>query len=73
MWRREENPRVEELALRAVEALGLIYAGVDILETGNGPVLLEVNASPSWQGLQEASGVDVADRIVRHVVKLANC
>jgi len=67
------SKELEELALRAVEALGLIYAGVDILETGNGPVLLEVNASPSWQGLQEASGVDVADRIVRHVVKLANC
>ena len=63
----------EELALRAVEALGLIYAGVDVLETEWGPVLLEVNASPSWQGLQKATGVDVARQIVRYVINLVKC
>ena len=65
---------LRELALRAVDALELIYAGVDILETEQGPVLLEVNASPSWQGLQKATtGVDVARQVVRYIVNLAKC
>lgn len=64
------SEELEELALRAVEALELIYAGVDILETERGPLLLEVNASPSWQGLQKATGVDVARQIVRYVINL---
>ena len=64
---------LQELALRAVEALELIYAGVDILETEQGPVLLEVNASPGWQGLQKATGLNVARQIVQYVVNLAKC
>ena len=64
---------LRELALKAVEALELIYAGVDILETEQGPVLLEVNASPSWQGLQKATGVDVARQVVQYIVNLAKC
>jgi len=64
---------LRELALRAVEALELIYAGVDILETEQGPVLLEVNASPSWQGLRKGTGVDVARQVVRYIVNLAKC
>jgi len=64
---------LQELALRAVEALDLIYAGVDILETEQGPVLLEVNASPSWQELQKATGLDVARQIVQYVVNIAKC
>jgi ribosomal protein S6--L-glutamate ligase len=64
---------LQELALGAVEALELIYAGVDILETEQGPVLLEVNASPSWQELQKATGLDIARRIVQYVVNLAKC
>ncbi|MDH5462562.1 MAG: RimK family alpha-L-glutamate ligase [Candidatus Bathyarchaeota archaeon] len=64
---------LQELAVRAVEALELIYAGVDILETEQGPVLLEVNASPGWQGLQKATGLNVARQIVQYVVNLAKC
>jgi ribosomal protein S6--L-glutamate ligase len=64
---------LQELALRTVEALELIYAGVDILETEQGPVILEVNASPSWQGLQKATGLNVARQIVQYAVNLAKC
>lgn len=64
------SKELEELALRAFETLGLIYAGVDILETKREPVLLEVNASPSWHGLQKATGIDVAEQLVRYVVNL---
>jgi len=58
------------MAVKATKTLGLIYAGVDVLETKNGPVLLEVNGSPSWQGLRRVSGVDVAKVLVEHVLSL---
>jgi ribosomal protein S6--L-glutamate ligase len=60
----------EEMALKASKALGLIYAGVDILDTRNGPVLIEVNGSPSWQGVKSASGVEIAVLLVKHVLSL---
>jgi RimK family alpha-L-glutamate ligase len=62
------SKELEEMTLKASKTLGLIYAGVDILETKNGPVFLEVNGSPSWQGLRSASGVDVAEILVKHVM-----
>jgi RimK family alpha-L-glutamate ligase len=61
---------LEDLAIKAVKTLGLVYAGVDILETRDGPVMLEVNGSPSWQGLRKASGVNVAELLVKHAVGL---
>jgi ribosomal protein S6--L-glutamate ligase len=61
---------LEEMAIKAVNALGLIYAGVDILETKNGPVLLEANCSPSWQGVRKATGVNVVELLVKHVLGL---
>jgi len=62
---------LEELALKAVETLDLIYAGVDILETEHGPILIEVNGAPSWQGLQKATGINVAESLVKSVMELA--
>jgi len=64
---------LEEMAVKASKTLNLVYAGVDILETKDGPVLLEVNGSPSWQGLQKASGINIAEHLVRHAVSLVNC
>ncbi len=65
------DPEVEELAVRASRALELEYSGVDLAPTSDGYVVLEVNASPLWRGLQEATGVDPATHIVRHTVELA--
>jgi len=62
--------QLEEMALGASKALGLIYAGVDILETKKGSVLLEVNGSPSWQGVRDASRVEIAKLLVKHVLSL---
>jgi ribosomal protein S6--L-glutamate ligase len=62
------SDELREISLKAVKAVGLLYAGVDIIETINGPVILEVNASPSWQGLQHATGINVADCLVRFTV-----
>jgi len=59
------SDELEKLSLKAVKAVGLLYAGVDMVETCNGPVILEVNGSPSWQGLQKATGVNVAEHLVR--------
>ena len=63
------SEELQELALRATKALDLLYAGVDILETEHGPALLEVNGSPSWQGLQGATGVNVAEPLVQFILR----
>jgi ribosomal protein S6--L-glutamate ligase len=53
------------LALRAAAAVGTEYAGVDLLPGDDGTVyVLEVNGIPGWRGLQEATGVDVADAVI---------
>jgi len=62
------SSKLEKLAIKAAKALGLLYAGVDILEVGRKVVVLEVNGSPSWQGLQKATGVDVAEELVQYVM-----
>ena len=64
------SKQFEEMALKAPKTLGLIYAGVDILETRDGPVLLEVNGSPSWQGVKNASGLRIAELLAEHVLTL---
>ena len=62
-------PEWERLALAAAAAMGAEYAGVDLLPSREGPVfVLEVNAIPGWQGLQRATGVNVADAIVEYLV-----
>jgi ribosomal protein S6--L-glutamate ligase len=62
------SPKLEKLAVEAAKALGLLYAGVDILKDGKKTVVLEVNGSPSWQGLQKATGVNVAEELVQYVM-----
>jgi len=61
--------KLERLAVKAVKTLGLLYAGVDILQDEKKAVVLEVNGSPSWQGLRKAATVDVAEELVEHVVE----
>ena len=59
----------EEIALKSVEILGLQIAGVDMLKTHNGPVVLEVNASPGLEGIEGSTGVDIAGKIIQFVEK----
>ena len=56
-----------ELARRAAAVVGADYAGVDLLPAGSDVLVLEVNGIPGWQGLQRASGLDVAGAIVDHL------
>jgi RimK family alpha-L-glutamate ligase len=58
----------EQLALRAAAAIGADYAGVDLLPSRDGTVfVLEVNGIPGWEGLKQATGIDVAGAIVDHL------
>jgi RimK family alpha-L-glutamate ligase len=69
----ELPPAWEQLALRAAAAVGADYAGVDLLPSREGPVfVLEVNGIPGWQGLQQATGLDVAGAVVEHLIARAS-
>jgi len=57
----------KRIAIRAAGALGLGIAGVDLLRSKRGPLLLEVNASPGLEGIETATGVDVSGHIIRHL------
>ncbi len=59
----------KRIAIRAAGSLGLGIAGVDLLRSNRGPLLLEVNASPGLEGIEAASGVDVSGQIIRHLEK----
>ncbi len=61
------EPELERLALRAAQILGLRVAGVDLIESDEGPLVLEVNSSPGLEGIESATGVDVASAIVEHM------
>jgi ribosomal protein S6--L-glutamate ligase len=54
------------MAVRAAAVMGLQVAGVDLLRSARGPLLLEVNASPGLEGIETCTGVDLADAIVAH-------
>jgi ribosomal protein S6--L-glutamate ligase len=57
-----------QMAVRAAAAIGADYAGVDLLPSSDGRVfVLEVNGIPGWEGLQRATGLDVADALAAHV------
>jgi glutathione synthase/RimK-type ligase-like ATP-grasp enzyme len=58
----------ENIAVRASQSLGLEYSGVDIIESETGPKVTEVNAAPTWHGLQTVTHFDIADRIMEHVI-----
>lgn len=65
------TPEERSTAVRAAKAMGLNVAGVDILRSNHGPVVMEVNSSPGLEGIERASQVDVAKKIVEFVSKHA--
>jgi ribosomal protein S6--L-glutamate ligase len=62
----ELDPEYARTAVQAAQILGLRVAGVDMLEGRDGPSVTEVNASPGLEGIERATGIDVADAIVGH-------
>lgn len=56
----------ERAALKAVKAMGLGVAGVDMLQSARGPLILEVNSSPGLEGIENATGKDIASMIIKY-------
>ena len=61
------DPEYERTAVRAAQILNLQVAGVDMLEGKDGPVIMEVNSSPGLEGIEAATGVDIADSIIHYL------
>lgn len=59
----------EIAAVKAVKAMGLGVAGVDMLQSSRGPLILEVNSSPGLEGIETATGKDIAKTIIRYIEK----
>jgi ribosomal protein S6--L-glutamate ligase len=57
----------EDIALRAAKLMGLEVAGVDMLRSEKGPLILEINASPGLEGIEGTTGVDIAGHIIKFV------
>ncbi|MCJ7466379.1 MAG: 30S ribosomal protein S6--L-glutamate ligase [Maribacter sp.] len=57
----------ENAALRAAKVMGLGVAGVDMLQSARGPLILEVNSSPGLEGIEGATGMDIASQIIKYV------
>ena len=61
------SPEETETAIRAAKAMGLKVAGVDLLRSNHGPVVMEVNSSPGLEGIEKATEIDVAGKIIEFV------
>ena len=59
------------VALKAAKTLGLAIAGVDMLQSSRGPLILEVNSSPGLEGIESATGINIAGKIIEYVERNA--
>ena len=66
------TPQEKSLAIKATKVLGLKVAGVDIIRSSRGPLLLEVNSSPGLEGVESATGKDVAGAMIVAIEKAKN-
>lgn len=65
------TPEERSTAVRAVKIMGLNVAGVDLLRSNHGSVIMEVNSSPGLEGVETATGKDIASLIIAHIEKNA--
>jgi ribosomal protein S6--L-glutamate ligase len=65
------TPEERASAVRAAKSIGLKIAGVDMMRSNHGPVVLEVNSSPGLEGIEEATEVDVAGKVIEFLQKNA--
>ena len=63
------TPEERSTAVRAAQTMGLNVAGVDLLRSNHGPVVMEVNSSPGLEGIETATGKDIAGTIVQFIEK----
>ncbi len=65
----ELTPEEEITAIKAANAMKLGIAGVDMLRSDRGPLIIEVNSSPGLEGIEQATGKDIATHIIKYVEK----
>jgi len=65
------TPEERSTAVRSAQIMGLNVCGVDMLRSNHGPVVMEVNSSPGLEGVEKATGIDVADKIIEFLEKNA--
>jgi ribosomal protein S6--L-glutamate ligase len=65
------TPEERSTAVRAAKKMGLNVAGVDLLRSNHGPVVLEVNSSPGLEGIEKSTGKDVAELIIKFIERNA--
>lgn len=63
------TPEERSTAIRSAKAMGLKIAGVDLLRSNHGPVVMEVNSSPGLEGIEKTTGIDVGDKIIEFIEK----
>ncbi len=66
------TPEERKTAVAAAKAMGLHVAGVDLLRSERGPLVMEVNSSPGLEGIETATGKDVAGLIIDHIEKIVS-
>ncbi|MFX1252141.1 MAG: RimK family alpha-L-glutamate ligase [Promethearchaeota archaeon] len=64
----QPSEEMKELASKSLKATKAFYAGVDIIETASGPVVIEVNSFPGWQGLQQATGKNIPRLLIQKIL-----
>jgi ribosomal protein S6--L-glutamate ligase len=65
------SPEERSTAIRSAKAMGLNVCGVDMLRANHGPVVMEVNSSPGLEGVEKATGLDIAGKIIEYIEKNA--
>ncbi len=65
------TPQERATAVSAAKAMGLNFCGVDMLRSNHGPVVMEVNSSPGLEGMENATGIDVAGLLIEFIEKNA--
>ena len=65
------TPEERSTAIRAARAMGLNVAGVDILRSNHGPLVMEVNSSPGLEGIETTTGKDIAGLVIEYLEKNA--
>ena len=72
MKKYDANPAQAEIAVKACEAIGLDFAGVDVLFGEDGPIICEVNSNPHFKTTLECTGINMAEHIMAHILKVMN-
>lgn len=65
----EVSEEERNLAIQAAKIIGLDVAGVDMVRSNHGPKILEVNSSPGIEGIEAATGIDIASKMIEHLEK----